>query len=257
MKYEHITDGYIEDVITEDHYTYGALSTARQFKDRNWIAYLPSEEYQKVRRIETSNCTAFGTLNAFEGYMRRVYGHEYNYSDRYLGSRAGTTSAGNSPHKVIETLRNYAGCISEAELPFSDDVQNVDDYYGGVTFSHKLSGVKWLRDWEVKHEWVLTGQETNWQDQLYDSLLFSPIGIAVNAWHEDNGMYVRKNKDNHWTDLVYAVKGHYWVVWDSYAPFLKKLDWNYGFTRAKRYEVFPREDYSLQFYARLGLGLVS
>lgn len=245
--------GYIEDTIADDHYITGTLSAQQTYPDRNWLTFLPSEEKQKLMRVETSNCTAFGTMNVVEGFMKRVYGLDVNFSDRYLGSRAGTTARGNSPHKVAETLRNFAGAVPEKDLPFTD-VQDIDEYYNAVNFSHKLSGAVWLREWEVRHEWALNGTETNWQDQLYDALQFSPIGIAVQAWSREGERYVRTGKDTHWASLVYAVKGHYWVVFDSYAPHIKKLSWDYGFTRAKRYDIFPREDFSLQFYARLGAG---
>jgi hypothetical protein len=187
-----------------------------------------------------------------------VYGKEVNFSDRYLGARAGTSPInGNSPHKVAEVQRNYAGFIPEDMFPFSSDIQTGTDYYKGVTFAHKLAGAKGLIEWESRHEWALDGTETNWQDKLYDALTFSPIGIAVDAWHKEGEHYYRMNEnDGHWCDLVFAVKGMYWVVFDSYPPYIKKLEWNFGFTRAKRYQIFPREDFSLQFYTRLGLGFI-
>ena len=248
--------GYIEDAILPDHYLGGALPFEVLQEDRDWRPFIPEGERQRNTHLDTNNCTAFGTLNAQEGYMRRRYSFDVNFSDRYLGSRAGTSGPGNSPHTVIEAQRNFAGMVPEQILPFSSRIQSQREYFDGVTFSHKLMGLQWLHQWEIQHEWALNGKETNWQDQLYDALQFSPIGIAVRAWSNDGERYVRTGDDNHWCTLVYAKKNDYWMIADSYSPFYKKLDWNFGFTRAKRYRVIPREDFSSQFYLRAVIGLL-
>lgn len=249
--------GYIEDEIQDDHYLSGSIKKEILQPDRDWTSFLPKDEVQRKRKIETSNCTAFGTLNAEEIYLKRKYGITMNGSDRYLGICAGTTINGNSPHKVAEVQRNYAGIVPENVCSFNNSIKTADDYYRGLVWGHKLLGVKWLWGWEIQHEWVLNGSETNWQEQLYDALQYGPLGIAVDAWRKEGNRYVRRrNTDNHWTSLVGAKKGSYWLVYDSYEEHLKKLNWDYGFTRAKQYVIFPREDYPLQFFLRIGMGLI-
>lgn len=256
IRTEVLSDGYIEDNIAEDHYLGGTLPIEVLQKDRDWRSFMPEGERQKRNGVETNNCTAFGTLSAQEGYMRRKYNFNVNWSDRYLGARAGTKGAGNSPHTVVETQRTFAGMIPEEVLPFSDRISSQSEYFDGVEFRHKLMGLHWLNEWEVQHEWVFDHRETNWRDQLYDSLQFSPIGIAVQAWSMDGDRYVRTGGDTHWCTLVYAKKNDHWLIYDSYAPFYKKLSWDFGFTRAKRYRMIPREDFSSQFYIRAVVGLL-
>jgi len=253
----HIHDGYIEDVISERDYLNGTLEPTILVPDRNWRTYIPEGERQQKNSIETNNCTSFGTHNALEALVRCVTGKRVNFSDRYLGIRSGNTGSGNSPHKVIETLRKFAGTVPEKELPFTSNIKTIDDYYSGVSFAHRVAGVKWLMQYEVQHEWVLTGQETNWQDALYDTLQFSPIGIAVQAWGRDGEYYVRMGPDTHWCVLVGADKGKYWLVADSYAPYFKKLEWDFGFMRAKRYSITPRKSRGIKFYSRIGAGLLA
>lgn len=255
MKTTFIEDGYIEDVIAPDHYYGCVIRKDVVQQDRDWRPYLGAGERQSTPTVETYNCTAFATHNAQEAYMKRVYGIDVNWSDRYLGARAGTGTGGNSPHTVAEVQRKYAGCIPEGAFAFGDNIQSIDDYYSGILWAHKLLGARHVLRWDMQHEWVLNGNETNWQDILYDALLFSPVGIAVQAWTEDGGTYVRTGSDTHWTTLVGARKGRYLVVADSYEPFIKKLDWNYGFTRAKQYIIKPRDYIGPQTVLRVGQGL--
>lgn len=248
--------GYIEDTITDEQYLAGALPSEILRPDRDWMAFMPQGEIQNVNGVETNNCTAFGTLNAEEGYMKARYSFDVNFSDRYMGIRAGTKGAGNSPHTVVEVQRTFAGMVPEQILPFSNDIKTQEQYFSGATFPHKLMGLQWLYEWEIQHEWVLNGTETNWQDQLYDALQFSPIGLAVYAWREDKGIFVRRGADTHWCTLAGAKKNDYWLVYDSYDKFFKKLEWNFGFTRAKRYRIIPREDFSSKFYIRAIAGMM-
>lgn len=256
VKTKRIADGYVEDIIAPDHFLGGSLPQEVLQKNRDWRPFMPDGERQSRNGVETNNCTAFGTLSAQEAYMRRKYNFNVNWSDRYLGERAGTRGAGNSPHTVVESQRTYAGMVPEEVLPFSDRIQSQEDYFSGVEFRHKLMGLHWLNEWEVQHEWVLNGTETNWQDQIYDALQYSPIGIAVQAWSRNGDRYVRTGHDTHWCVLVGAKKKDHWLIYDSYAPFFKELDWDFKFFRAKRYRIIPREDFSTKFYVRAVAGLL-
>lgn len=68
-------------------------------------------------------------------------------------------------------------------------------------------------------------------------------------------MYVRDGHDTHWATLVGARKGRYWLVADSYAPFIKELAWDYYFSRAKQYIIKPRDPVNLQTLVRVGQGI--
>jgi hypothetical protein len=184
------------------------------------------------------------------------YGEKQDFSERYTGVLTGTNKEGNSPHKVIEVIRKYTGLIHESELPFDDTIETWEQYYSGVTFAHKLKGVRWLAKWNVQHEWVLYGEHNDWQVRLKDALQYSPIGIAVNAWNKEGDRYIRRGMDNHWCVLVGYLEGKHWVIFDSYDKHFKHLVWNYNFYRAKRYSITPRLGYDPKFVVRVIQGLM-
>jgi hypothetical protein len=251
--------GYKEDIIQDDHYLAGMIPAQVLQPGGQWLFNLPKNEVQNRNGVETMNCSNYGTLSALEILCRRKYGitHNFhNFSERYTGVMTGTGRAGNSPHKVIEVIRKYAGVVQESVLPFDDTVKTWEQYYSGVTFGLKLKGVSWLKEWNVQHEWVLNGEVENWREQLKEGLKYSPLGIAVHAWHEEGGKFIRTGTDNHWVVLVGYVEGKRWIVYDSYEKFLKELDWDYGFTRAKRYHIDKRTGYDGQFVVRALQGII-
>ncbi len=158
--------------------------------------------------------------------------------------------------KVIEVIRKYAGAIPDADLPFGEEIDTWEEYYSGVTFAHKLKGLTWLKEWDIRHEWVLNGDHPDWRERLMEGLKYSPLGIAVQAWSLENGVYVRRAQDTHWCVLVGYNKGQYWLVFDSYDKYLKKLSWDYHFTRAKRYSVSKRQGVTPEFVIRAAQGLL-
>lgn len=247
--------GYIEDSIQRDHYIKGTLHPELLQVDGQWDRWLPTYEHQARNGVETSACTVFGTLNALEMLHKRKYGKEPNYCERYGSQVCGVTQYGASPHEVIEIIRMYAGTIKERYLPFHKDIKTWHEYNSGVTLLHRLKGLRWLFDYEVGHEWVLTG-DGDTATLLKGALRMSPVGIAVNAWTPHRDMYIRAGADNHWCVLVGYKEKEYWTVYDSYDGGLKKLAWDYGFYRAKRYTLNKRRAYSMKQISRALRGVV-
>ena len=68
--------GFIAPQITPDNYVLGATN-ALPFEviqnNGNWLEFLPEGEWQARPNIETYSCTAFGTLNAIEILLKRLY----------------------------------------------------------------------------------------------------------------------------------------------------------------------------------------
>jgi len=241
--------GYIEDFMEPNHYTLGAVAPELLQPDGQWTKYLPRKEDQLRNGVETSACTIFGTLNALEMLHKRKYNKEPNYSERYGSQVCGVTEIGASPHHVIEIIRMYAGTVAESVLPFSKSISTWQEYNSGVTLMHRLKGLLWLMEYEVAHEWVLTG-DADTATLLKGALRLSPLGVAVQAWKNQGGYYVRNGADNHWCTLVGYKDKDYWIVFDSYDAHLKKLAWDYGFTRAKRYSLNKRKTYTSKAIAR-------
>ena len=237
--------GFIPDEIKEDQFVLGALGGEVLQLDGQWEKELPVLEIQKKGYLETSNCTAYGTTNALEILHKKKFGEETNHSDRYLGIRAGTRPPGNSPHTVSQAVRK-GGLIPEEQLPFSDDLTEVEDYYsykGSDQAKCEEEGQEWLRHWAFGHEWVLTGAETPAQKitLLKEGLKFSPIGLAVYAWAEKDGLYISIDRPNHWVCLYGYEEGKFWLIWDSYDSGIKKLAWDHAFGQAKRFSLDKKD----------------
>src|SRR3990167_976435 len=158
--------------------------------DGKWQKFLPDSELQNKRGIETYDCTGFAILEATESYELRKYGVRKNYSDRFLGICAGTgKKQGNDPHTVCEVIRKY-GLIPEEMLPFSDDLQNYEEYYSFKGADEKAcyeAGQKWLKENDFRHEWVYnpTQPDDEKRNNLKTSLKFCPIPVSVYAWATD------------------------------------------------------------------------
>lgn len=221
----------------------------------NWEQYVPEYEHQSTHRIETNGCVSFGTLNALEAILKRKYSIQPNFSDRYLAYLSGTNGTGNTPRHVIETLRNFTGTVPEVTWPFHTLIANADEYYSSIPFDVKLEGIKWLKDWKVGYEFVYDGDTPDAKERLMQALKYSPVGVAVNAWHKDGELYVSKGVANHWCVLVNYRYNEYWVVFDTYDKGYKKLAWDFHIPQAMRYHIERRKEVDLKFMVRAARGL--
>lgn len=204
--------------------------------DGQWDAYLPTDEFQSLH-FETNNCTAFATTNCIEAIMRRRM-NPSNYSDRFLGIVAGTTEEGNDPNTVAEAWRKN-GAVDENDLPMT---QTLAEYYKPrpMTEPYVSKGKDWLAKWKLRHEYV-PGDAAS----MKEALTYSPLGAAVSAWSQVNGLYVRFREDNHWITIYGYEDGKYWKAFDSYDNTHKKLSWDFTFGTVKRYSVTVNDDLSI------------
>src|SRR3990167_2498692 len=253
--------GYIEPEVKKEDFVLGGNQVPKENlqPDGQWLSYLPSEEEQIRKGVDVNNCTGFGTNSALETYSKRKFFQTVNYSDRYLGIVAGTYPPGNDPNKVVETLRTVAGCIPEEIMPFVDGMA-VDDYYAPKppTTEARQLGREWLKKYYLRHDWAVTPQtEEGIRPQLLmEALKHSPVPIAVSAWQLIGDNYFRFGQDNHWCVLVGYKENEYWIIWDSYIPYVKHLSWDFKFNWAKRIYVGAQDEPSqkqggLVYYSEL------
>lgn len=231
--------GFKEPVVDETHWMLGKIkgtpiNTTGQYGD-----FLPVVEYQ-YKKFETSSCTGFGTSNAVEALMKYLYGIELNFSDRGLGIFAGTDIRGNDPHTVAEAWREN-GLFQEPLLPFSDDLQNVEEYYSWKGGDEKMCrdvAKEWNEYFIFNHEWVFT-KAGDTQKAMMEALTFSPLGVSVDAWRKEGEYYVKPTAggSNHWCMCYGYKEGEYWLIFDSYDATTKKLAWDYKFDFCKRYSI--------------------
>lgn len=230
--------GFIEPKIELEDYVFGGGNVVADVFQENgqWDQFVPKDEIQENESIETSNCTGYGTLNCLETFMKRAFGENNDYSERYTGVMAGTRPPGNSPQTVIQSIRKI-GVIPESVLPFDQSITSIEEYYSPDPMIKHFTdmGMKWLEGYDVFHEWV-----SPYIADMKEALKYSPLGVGVYAWVQNtDGIYIRVpgGQDNHWCMCYGYEDGKYWKIFDSYDSTHKKLDWNFGFSFIKRYHI--------------------
>lgn len=237
--------GLIIDTIAPEDYVLGASSLPAEILQPNgdWTDYLPIFEAQKRDGVETMSCATFATLNALEAILARKYSVIANKSDKYNAIRSGTTQSGNSPHRVIESIRKTAGTIPEAMLPFGNP-KTWEEYHDLNQIDERMAeeGKRWLKQYGVFHEWVFNGGDPESKSiAIFEALRYSPIGVSVYAWNnpDDHGYYTKQpgQVDNHWVLAFNAEYGKYIEVYDQYDQRVKRVAWGTDFMMAKRYYI--------------------
>ncbi len=233
--------GLVTPEILPEDYIFGAsqLPTIVLQDNGQWPDLLVPHEQQNLSDVETSNCVSFGSTTAWEMIIKQEYKDERNFSDRALGIMAGTRPPGNTPNKVAYTAHKK-GLIEEKYLPFDSTIIYLSDYYSPDPLPQPLldRGLQLLTQYEIGYEWVFSGgslQEK--QERMMDTLRYSPLGMAVHAWKEENGLYKQESSPNHWTTGIGYVKNLYWIIKDSYPPFIKRVPWNTDFAFIMRYSI--------------------
>ena len=238
-----------ESIEPEEFILGGLFSASKEVlrPDGQWDAYLPDSEVQNKNFIETNGCVSYGTLNVIE-ILLNYFDETKNFSDRFTAIVSETKpNSGNNPHTVAQSIRHF-GCILEDTLPFNDSIDTVEKYYSPIPMTDSLleKGKNWLENYKFEHEWVFYMNEplNEKQGKLKEVLRYSPVGVSVVAWFQDeNGLYFKPAgiRDGHWTTLFGYEEGKYWKIFDSYDNTIKKLNWNYAFGYAKRYTIKKKE----------------
>lgn len=231
--------GYIpEPIVIDKDYIfggYGSLGGDILQPTGQWLAFVPQGESQRNFGFDPQGCVSWGTENAVEILLRRIYGQTDNFSDRFLAKVSETTTSGNSPQKVSEALRKK-GVPYEAQWPITEDINSWDEFYADIPQPIQTMALAFTAEFSFQHEYVGTSPA-----QLKESLKYSPLGVAVSAWEQDGPYYVSNFPNNHWCVLVGYKDNDYWIVYDSYpeseGDYIKHLAWNYDFSVAKRYKI--------------------
>jgi len=236
-----INYGFIEDVLDLTAYMRGEhrMPSIPYVENGDWTPWLPVYEPQ-ARFFESSGCTVWGSLNCIETFMKRVYGVEQNYSERFTYLNVPITpDTGADPHKTCETIRTY-GLINERDLPMTRTVArylNRDD----LTEAMYDKGERWLQQHEFRHEWLWNKRPANYIEVLKEALKTSPLGVSVTAWREVDGVFVSDNGGNNHFCMLFKIddEGYPWIF-DSYDHTIKKLSKDHNIRRAKRFWVNRR-----------------
>ena len=249
MKY-----GFIHPIVEEKDFILGAERHA-PFKvvleSGDWRSGIPLGEVQRRGSFDSYGCTNWAWNNLIEIFGKKIFGLDWNWSERFLAVMSGQTTIGNDPSKVAEALRNY-GTLKEERLPFTDAIQTWTQYFSPNPMTQELKSEAsyFLDDFEFKHEYIFTYGTPLAEKQrlLQEALKRSPVGVSVYAWKQDeSGIYVKQegDRDTHWTCLVAAEPNVCWWIYDSYeqnGDYMKKLAWNYNFDIAKGFYLHKKTE---------------
>ena len=231
------------DKIKPTDYIFGS---ALPFEEINtsgdWIEFLPYKERQDLNGIEPYACVSFTILNCLEILVKKQYGEDRNWSDRFLASISGTRVGGNSPQVVCDFLRKL-GVVPQDIFPFDEKITSFEEFYSPIPQELYNIAKEFLAEFDFKYEFVPDDKE-----QIKKALKCSPLLLSVVAWFSKDDKYVRPEgmADNHATTLIAVKEGEYKRVFDSYAdgegdPFLKDYEWNAPHSIIMRFFIKKKE----------------
>lgn len=219
--------GLIIDKQKPEDYIFGASPLTPEIlqEDGNWEPFLPYKEIQNLNGVEPFACVSFTILNCLEILIKRKYGEDKNFSDRFLAAISGTGAGGNSPNVVAEFLRKL-GVVPQEVWPFDETIKSFEEFYAPIPDEIYNLAKEFLDEYEFRYEFVSN-------DKISEALKSSPLLVSVSAWFEKDGKYFKPDEipENHATTLVAIKEGEYKRVFDSYAdgegdPYLKDYDYN-------------------------------
>jgi len=219
--------------------------------DGQWDGLDLVEEEQAKGHTDTFSCVSFGGTNHVEDYLLYVYGIVVNYSDRALAVMSETKPNGNTPQKVYETIR-HKGLVLEAEWPWGDEVATWDEYMKALPSYIYTKALMWVSEWKFWHDYVPNNPEA-----MKQALKESPLAGSVALMRGEDGIYYRPDgwEDTHWAEFDGYYENGDWKIWDSYAPFKKRVraDFRPGQVKAIRIERYTKKDlpFMLAFAAKV------
>ena len=181
----------------------------------------------------------FGTTNATEILIQKIFSSNPNYAERYHYNLVGIIPpTGSDPQVVAESIRKN-GMLDQAVLPMTSTLQEYETPRP-MTDNYISEGKKWLMEHSFLHEWLWTqdiGKE-NRLTMMREYLQYSPLCISVTAWYPQvNGMYPDNGAPNtHWV-VCFKLDGDSPVIFDSYDQRIKTLTPDHHIEMCKRYYI--------------------
>lgn len=195
----------------------------------DWEQYLPVVEYQNLYGFDTMACVTYSFLNCIETLWKFQGNSERNFSDRFLATMSGTTHAGNTFDGVSDGARR-CGLVNESQYPHNADSWN--EYYKAISADILEIGKRFLKDYEIKAEYVRTYR----LDHIMEALKSSPLQVTVKYASGEGNL----NPTGDWNHAVtcYGYKeNEYWKIYDHYSQTKKKYAWNYEFGAINKFTL--------------------
>jgi hypothetical protein len=209
--------------------TYSPLLGGELNSTADWEQYLPVVEFQNLFGFDTMACVTYSFLNCIETLWKFQGNTERNFSDRFLATMSGTTRAGNTFDGVADGARR-CGLVNESEYPHNADSWN--EYYQVISDEILAIGRKFLKDYEIKVEYVRTYR----LDDILEALKSSPLQVTVKYASGEGNL----NPTGDWNHAVtcYGYKmNEYWKIYDHYSQTKKKYAWNYEFGAINKFTL--------------------
>lgn len=232
-----INNGYIEEEIDERDYVFGATGQKVVVReDGQWSEiFTPKSEHQSKRNVDVMACVTFSLMNLIEFLGFYKWGYDWNKSDRYIAKASNTTRNGNSMRNVIDTVRKVFGVVDEEDWAFEDSF-TWNEYYKDIPANIIDKGQDWLKSYNVEYSSIVNNKKL-----MMEALKYSPLWVAGFAWALSNGLYRSWGTANHAFIIIGYKEGEYWLAFDSYSPFIKKLDWDFNFAYMKGVYLTKKE----------------
>ncbi len=158
------------------------------------------------------------------------------YSERYHYNLIKIVPPGADPHDAAESFRQN-GMIDYDLLPMTSTLA---EYATPRPMPTSIVAKGIAHPYEMRHQYL-------WQKPISkeervrlvkEHLRYSPLGVSVTAWKEQNGVYVDNGQPNtHWT-MLYGWTDKGWKIYDSYSPNRKILSFDHNIEVCKRYVLF-------------------
>lgn len=254
LKRPNMDNGFIEEPPKPEDWAVELGSTARKeyLPTKDWKPYRSAGERQRRdNSSETMACVTYSTHNAMEEKMNlmktqvengsadyetielvKIFKYfglynekgEADLSDPYTAKLSGTSYRGNSFRRVLDSVR-HNGVVAESVWQ-TPDTYSWNEYYKTIPQEVINKGKKWNEYVDFIYEWVD-------KSDFNRIKVYSPVVTSVYAgydWNNTNIKIHKKtgNRHNHAVDNDYFKQNEYDGIFDSYVPFDKKVEWNYG-----------------------------
>lgn len=266
MKEYKIKDyGYRTARLDTSNYFSGTLPKTVVNETGDWRNFTPQYEPQfGDGGFETNDCTIFGMENQIQIYLKKVFNVDVNFSERFVSNALNRdNSVGQDPQIPLEFVRRN-GILKQESLPM---VFNLKEYQTPRPIPQHLldEAKKW--GFDLKHEYVFANNPSKQLRQIFlrEYLKYSPLGVSVTAWAQDEkGLFIDNGLPNtHWAVLVHIDDEGCMYVYDSYdlimngvsTALIKKLHPDHHIEVAKRIQIIRAdgitEEQRLGFLAQL------
>lgn len=206
--------------------------------DRDWTPFLPPYEPQSTAGFDSYGCVGYSLNNCLETLEKRLYGSQYNRSDRFLVVGSGTTPyVGNSLAAVAEFSRK-TGAVEESVYPF---VKTQSEYFQPIPTNLFAEATRYKLSYTHLYEWVYfqgPGGYVDLQKELWEALSYAPLQITGKFDNVVNGVYNKyTGQANHVVMLFKGVQNEYWEIYDHYDKTIKRLAWDFNFGAVMRHQI--------------------